>query len=197
MNISRLLCIFMMFWMLLLLCADNVLSMAKAASRGISSGLVRITEVDVGATVVSNEGKVHITTPDANDQVTSDSSAVKNSVISPVTATYNRNNTWQRSIAVTMILNGNTLNGIRSGSTGLAYGSDYRVWGNMVFISGSYLARQPMGTTKLTFDFSAGADPVLAITIMQTAPSYGRTGHWTSSVGRENRIGAEGWLNVP
>ena len=66
-----------------------------------------------------------------------------------------------------MTLNGNTLVGIKKGTTSLVIGTDYTVSGSTVTIKKGYLAGQPLGTTSLTFDFSAGTDPVLAISIGQ------------------------------
>jgi len=98
----------------------------------------------------------------------STSSTENNSAISPTTATFNKNSSRQKNIVVTMTPNGNTLNSIKNGSTALVEGSDYQISGNTVIISKSYLAQQAKGTTKLTFDFSAGNDPVLKVTIKGT-----------------------------
>ncbi|MBD3919186.1 beta-mannosidase [Paenibacillus sp. PR3] len=90
------------------------------------------------------------------------------STITPTNASFDKKTTNQADIAVTMTLNSNTFNGIKNGSTSLVSGTDYTVSGTTVTIKKSYLAAQAAGTTNLTFDFSAGTDPVLAVTIVDT-----------------------------
>lgn len=91
-----------------------------------------------------------------------------NSSISITSATFDKNPDKQADIQVVMTLNGNTLNGIKNGNTLLTKGTDYTVSGNTVTILKSYLASLATGTARLTFDFSAGADPVLTVTIVDT-----------------------------
>ncbi|WP_066023331.1 MULTISPECIES: X2-like carbohydrate binding domain-containing protein [Clostridium] len=71
-------------------------------------------------------------------------------------------------VAVTMALNGNTLSAIKNGDTILKADTDYTVDGNVVTIKKEYLAKQPVGTTKLTFDFSEGINPILNIDVKDT-----------------------------
>jgi hypothetical protein len=85
------------------------------------------------------------------------------STITPTSATFSKKR--PANIQVTMTLNGNTLLGIKNGTTSLVQGTDYTVSGNTVTISKTYLGGRPLGTTSLTFDFSAGTDPVLTVTI--------------------------------
>ena len=91
-----------------------------------------------------------------------------NSTITPTTASFDKKNTAQTDIVVLMNLNGNTLIGIKNGSTSLVSGTDYTVSGNTITIKKVYLAAQITGTTDLTFDFSSGIDPVLTVTIIQS-----------------------------
>ncbi|WP_242867758.1 X2-like carbohydrate binding domain-containing protein [Clostridium sp. Marseille-P299] len=91
--------------------------------------------------------------------------------MTPTTASFDKYTSNQADIPVTVTLNGNVFNGIKNGTTTLVAGTDYIISGNTVTISKSYLAKQSTGTTKLTFDFSAGADPVLTITITDSTPS--------------------------
>jgi hypothetical protein len=95
------------------------------------------------------------------------------SSISPATASFDKNTSKQADIAVTLTLNGNTLNGIYNGSTALVSGTDYTVSGSVVSISKSYLAKQAVGTTTLVFDFSAGIDPTLTITVSDSTVPQG------------------------
>ncbi|WP_040950038.1 X2-like carbohydrate binding domain-containing protein [Gorillibacterium massiliense] len=91
-----------------------------------------------------------------------------NSTITPTTATFDKKTANQANIAVTMTLNGNTLSGIKNGTASLVSGTDYTVSGTTVTINKSYLATLAVGTVNLTFDFSAGTDPVLAVTVVDT-----------------------------
>lgn len=95
---------------------------------------------------------------------------VNNSGITPTTAAFDKNVSKQADIGVTMTLNGNTLSAIKNGTTALTAGTDYTVSGNSVTILKSYLAKQSVGSINLTFDFSAGTDPVLAVTVSDTTP---------------------------
>jgi len=96
------------------------------------------------------------------------SNPINNSTITPTSASFDKKTANQADIAVTMTLNGNTLNGIKNGSASLVSGTDYTVSGTTVTIKKSYLAAQAVGTTNLTFDFSAGTDPVLAVSVVDT-----------------------------
>jgi hypothetical protein len=91
-----------------------------------------------------------------------------NATISPTTATFDKNPSSQTDIVVTMSLNGNTLDAVRDGSGDLVLDSDYSVSGSRVTIYKSYLAEQTVGSLKLIFDFSAGNDPALTVTINDT-----------------------------
>jgi oligosaccharide reducing-end xylanase len=94
-----------------------------------------------------------------------------NSSIDPTTATFDKKTGAQADIAVNVTLNGNTLSNIKNGNTNLTSGTDYTTSGspiNKVTIKKEYLAKQAIGTTTLTFDFSAGTDPTIAITVKDT-----------------------------
>jgi len=95
-------------------------------------------------------------------------STVNNSTITPTTATFDKKTANQADIAVTMTLNGNTLSSITNGSATLVSGTDYTVSGSTVTIKKSYLAAQAVGTTTLTFNFSAGAAASIAISVVDT-----------------------------
>ena len=101
----------------------------------------------------------------------SDSTGVNNSNITPVTASFDKNTAKQADIAVTMTLNGNTFSGIKNGTASLVSGTDYTVSGSVVTILKSYLAKQAVGTTNLTFTFSAGAAPTLSVSVIDTTPA--------------------------
>ncbi|MDC0714520.1 X2-like carbohydrate binding domain-containing protein [Stigmatella sp. ncwal1] len=96
-----------------------------------------------------------------------------NSSITPTTATFDKKTANQADITVTMTLNGNSLSAIKNGSVSLVSGADYTVSGTTVILKKSYLATQSVGTTHLTFDFSAGSDPVLSVSVVDTTSTPG------------------------
>ncbi|WP_052415696.1 chitobiase/beta-hexosaminidase C-terminal domain-containing protein [Paenibacillus graminis] len=90
------------------------------------------------------------------------------SVISPVSAVFDKKQTQQADVNIELTLNGNTLAGISNGIANLTAGTDYTLSGSTVTISKAYLASLATGTTSLTFRFSAGAAQTLEITITDT-----------------------------
>lgn len=94
---------------------------------------------------------------------------VNNSVITPTSANFDKNIENQDDISVSLILNGNTLEGIRLGNTLLVEGQDYQVNGDLVIINAEFLANQNLGQISLVFEFSAGLDRVLLVTIVDTS----------------------------
>ncbi len=93
-----------------------------------------------------------------------------NSTITPTTASFDKKTGNQADILVTMALNGNTLSSISNGTSQLVSGSDYTVADGVVTIKKAYLATQRVGTTRLTFTFSAGENQTLTITVRDTTP---------------------------
>lgn len=93
-----------------------------------------------------------------------------NSAISPSTAVFDKKIGNQAAIPVALTLNDNVFNGITNGSATLAEEIDYTLSGsgNTVTVLSSYLANQPLGTTNLTFHFSAGEAQTLRIQITDT-----------------------------
>ncbi len=89
--------------------------------------------------------------------------------ISITQAQFDKHTPNQQDIAVNITYNGNTLSGIRNGSTLLTSGTDYTLSGNTVTLLSSYLASKPLGKLELTFDFNKGNDPVLTITIIDSS----------------------------
>ncbi|WP_138755552.1 glycoside hydrolase family 9 protein [Paenibacillus sinopodophylli] len=98
-------------------------------------------------------------------------SSIANSTISPTTASFDKKTAAQANIPVTLTLNGNTLTNIKNGTATLVAGTDYTVSGTTVTIQKAYLAAQSVGTTTLTFSFSAGASKALAISVVDTTAS--------------------------
>jgi len=104
----------------------------------------------------------------------SNTSPTPSAVLSPTSATFDKNQ--PQSITVNVTLNENTLGTIQNGATTLTNGTHYTVSGSgdtrTVTINSSYLATLPAGTTAtLTFNFTPGSNRALTITITDTTPS--------------------------
>lgn len=97
--------------------------------------------------------------------------AQNNSSISVSSVEFDKNLEKQLDIETVTTLNGNTFTGIKNGNYSLVNGTDYTISNNTVTIKKEYLASLSTGTAKLTFDFSAGVDPVMTVTIVDTTPS--------------------------
>jgi endo-1,4-beta-D-glucanase Y len=101
--------------------------------------------------------------------LSSGSTVTPSSTITPTTATFDKKTGAQADVTVTMTLNGNTFTNITNAGTPLTQGNNgYTVSGSAVSIKAAYLATQSVGTTTLTFNFSAGQPRTIAITIMDT-----------------------------
>ncbi|RKP48899.1 hypothetical protein D7Z26_21305 [Cohnella endophytica] len=123
--------------------------------------------------------------------------AITGTSISPTVASFDKRPTAQANLAVTLTLgDGNSLTGIKNGTSVLTSGDDYIVSGNFVTLSKSYLAQQPVGVANLTFEFSASGSRTLAVTISNSSspgryamindddPGIRYTGAWGRSTGR-------------
>lgn len=105
-----------------------------------------------------------------------DTTAAADSVITPTSASFDKKAGNQADIAITMTLNGNTLDSIKNGTASLTAGTDYTVSGTTVTLKKAYLAALAVGTTTLNFNFSAGAAQTLAVAVVDTtAPPTGGT----------------------
>nr|AYQ75813.1 hypothetical protein EAV92_23475 [Cohnella candidum] len=107
-----------------------------------------------------------------------------NSTIAPTTAVFDKKVSAQADVSTTMALKGNTLSAIRVDGTALSPGSDYSVSGSEVTIRKEYLAGRPVGTTGLTFVFSAGAPQTLTIAVSDTTIRDSRVNPATVSFDR-------------
>lgn len=91
--------------------------------------------------------------------------ATANSSISPTTGEFDKNVSERANITVTLTFNGNTLDSVSNAGMPLTADADYELSGNQVIIKKEYLAQQDVGTTTLTFEFSAGQAQDLTIEI--------------------------------
>lgn len=98
-------------------------------------------------------------------------SSVNNSTISPSLTSFDKKSTEQADVPITVDLNGNQLNSIANGNQALVPGTNYTVSGNQVTLKKEYLAALPLGTTNLTFSFSAGAPQTFTVTVKDTTPT--------------------------
>jgi peptidoglycan hydrolase-like protein with peptidoglycan-binding domain len=94
--------------------------------------------------------------------VREDDSVVNNSTV-PATASYDKNGGTTLDIAMT--LNGNTLTDIKNGEIMLTPTTDYTVTGSTVTLAQTYMQAQSVGTTTLTFVFSAGLSDTTDIAV--------------------------------
>lgn len=88
--------------------------------------------------------------------------------ITPVNATFDKAVDKQQNINVTVSLNGLSLVGVMNNSNSLVLNKDYTVSGTTVTLLKSYLSTLPLGESKLTFQFSAGNNPVLTLNVVDT-----------------------------
>lgn len=105
--------------------------------------------------------------------------AGNHSSLSVTTAEFDKAEGKQADVITAVTWNGNTLSQITNGSAVLAAGTDYTVNENQVRIASSYLSEQDVGTTTLTFVFSAGRKAKLSINISNS--DTGQTGGTTSA----------------
>ncbi|WP_229522413.1 X2-like carbohydrate binding domain-containing protein [Paenibacillus monticola] len=122
------------------------------------------------------------------------SSSTQNSSIDPVMSSFDKASAHQQDITIGMTLNGNTLSGIENNGISLSV-EDYTVDSSNVTIKKEYLAKQPLGTTRLSFVFSTGDPQTLdihisnSVTVRYTAinnddSAITYNGSWSRSSGR-------------
>ncbi|MFS0869881.1 S-layer homology domain-containing protein [Paenibacillus xylanilyticus] len=74
-------------------------------------------------------------------------------IIQPVSAIFDKAESAQADIEVTLLQEPESFSKIMNGSKELVMGTDYEVTGDRVTLKKSYLAEQPLGTLKLSFVF--------------------------------------------
>ncbi|BCJ94288.1 hypothetical protein acsn021_18570 [Anaerocolumna cellulosilytica] len=91
--------------------------------------------------------------------------------IRPGRVEFNKTAGSQSDVIVTMSSNYNTFYGIKNDTVNLVSGTDYTIADNKVTIKKEYIAKQPLGLLRLTFDFKKNFNPVLKINISDTSPN--------------------------
>ncbi len=137
----------------------------------------------------SNAVNIEVTAQDASTRQTYTIAVNQlfNSIICPAVSNFDKKNSARSDVIITVNLISNALLSITNGSATLQPGTDYTVSGNVVTIKQDYLALQDPGTTTLTFNFSAGANQALTITVVDTTPQYttinwkGGDGAWANA----------------
>lgn len=111
---------------------------------------------------------------------------VVNGKISTTKAEFDLKKEAQTDITTNLILSGERhFSKIRNGNVVLEQGKDYTIDGDKVTILKQYLAKQSVGITTLTFEFDAGANATLTITIKNST-----TGETPAVTGPFNKIQA-------
>lgn len=93
------------------------------------------------------------------------------SSITPSYVEFDKYTSVSNGIAITMNMNGNTLNAIKLGPTLLSSSSDYTIDGNQLVLYRSFLSQLALGEHHITFDFNKGSDPVLKVKVVDSTPS--------------------------
>lgn len=94
--------------------------------------------------------------------------------ISPTEAVFDKNEDTAADIAVQLNANGHTLKGLLNGTDTLTEGTDYTVNGSTITLLKTSLANLALGEYTITFDLSAGVDPVLKLTVTDTTIPDGK-----------------------
>lgn len=145
-------------------------TVTKAAVNGV------VTFSDLSCTLgTSGNGKIKFECGGKSVESSLFTIPERNSTISPTAAAFDlyTGAANYQDIPVTLTLNGNTLNALKNGTYTLIEGTDYSISGDTLTLKKEYLKTLSTGTVSLTFDFSLGADPVLAITVTNSTPTSG------------------------
>ncbi|MGV2794559.1 beta-mannosidase, partial [Clostridium perfringens] len=95
----------------------------------------------------------------------------QNASITPTTVVFDKFTPSQSDKAITINANGNTLTGLRVGTTPLTETQDYTVSGNTLLLKKEFLAGLPLGQNTITFHFSGGNDAVLTVHVKASGVS--------------------------
>lgn len=135
--------------------SGNVITLSKNYFLAQATDAVTLTFVFSGG----NDATLKVTMVDTSPSAS----------ISPSTASFDKASGKQKDIAVGLILNGNTLAGVKNGTTTLVVGQDYTISGTTVTILSSYLSKLATGNVSIIFDFNKGTDAILTITVIDSS----------------------------
>ena len=132
--------------------------------------VARIEEEDLYSIYIKTENEVDGYNYKVNPRLKNDGTLhAIISTVSPAAAVFDKNPANQADVAVDVHLNGNKLNYLYHGDKLLQPGIHYTISGNTVLIKKEYLYDLTGANEKITFDVSNGIDPVLNISIINTA----------------------------
>lgn len=94
-----------------------------------------------------------------------------NASLTPTTVEFDKHTPNPSDKAITVNFNGNTLTGIRIGTSALTANQDYTLSGSTLLLKKEFLAGLPVGEHSIVFDFNQGQDPVLKVKIVDSTPS--------------------------
>jgi len=95
----------------------------------------------------------------------------QNASITPTSVEFDKFTPGQSDKAISINANGNTLTGLRAGTTPLTETQDYTVSGNTLLLKKEFLAGLPLGQNTITFQFSGGNDSVLTVHVKDSSVS--------------------------
>lgn len=94
-----------------------------------------------------------------------------NASLTPTTVEFDKHTPSSSDKAITVNFNGNTLTGLRIGTSALTANQDYMLSGSTLVLKKEFLAGLPVGEHSIVFDFNQGQDPVLKVKIVDSTPS--------------------------
>lgn len=94
-----------------------------------------------------------------------------NASLTPTTVEFDKHTPNPSDKAITLNFNGNTLTGLRIGTSPLTANQDYTLSGSTLLLKKEFLAGLSVGEHSIVFDFNQGQDPVLKVKIVDSTPS--------------------------
>lgn len=94
-----------------------------------------------------------------------------NASLTPTTVEFDKHTPNTSDKAITVNFNGNTLTGLRIGTSPLTANQDYTLSGSTLLLKKEFLAGLSVGEHSIVFDFNQGQDPVLKVKIVDSTPS--------------------------
>ncbi|MGV2882801.1 glycosyl hydrolase [Paenibacillus taichungensis] len=91
-----------------------------------------------------------------------------NASLTPTTVEFDKHTSNPSDKAITVNFNGNTLTGLRIGTSALTANQNYTLSGSTLLLKKEFLAGLPVGEHSIVFDFNQGQDPVLKVKIVDS-----------------------------